>query len=153
MPTSWSAADWRVLGEGRYRGVVRALPADVNSNADAEASGTPWILAGDFNALPPGDRAQRLPRPDLYPESNSPLQPLFDRFFTPVPPDDLAANPSRWGTYLPFGASKPDRTLDYVFHGRAVESMGFDVLTQHEPPSDHLPLLFTYRVPPVNKRR
>jgi hypothetical protein len=40
MPTSWSAADWRALGEGRYRGVVRALPADVNSDADAEASGT-----------------------------------------------------------------------------------------------------------------
>ena len=40
MPSSWSQPDWRELGEGRYRGVVRALPAGVNADADVEASGT-----------------------------------------------------------------------------------------------------------------
>ena len=40
MPSSWSQPDWRELGEGRYRGVLRALPAGVNADADVEASGT-----------------------------------------------------------------------------------------------------------------
>lgn len=39
MP-SWAQADHRALGEGRYRGILRALPVGVNAETDAEATGT-----------------------------------------------------------------------------------------------------------------
>jgi endonuclease/exonuclease/phosphatase family metal-dependent hydrolase len=54
----------------------------------------------------------------------------------------FAAEPERWRTYLPFGASAPDRTLDYAFVGRQVQ-LGEVVVLQETGISDHLPILVT----------
>jgi endonuclease/exonuclease/phosphatase family metal-dependent hydrolase len=101
-----------------------------------------------MNCLPPGDEAVRLPPKDRseYPEAVTPLQPLFDRYASPVPEESWNTEPERWRTYLPFGAIEPDRTLDYVFHGSRVRTSDISVLRDHPLLSDHLPLLFRFRI-------
>lgn len=113
-----------------------------------DEAGHPWLLAGDFNALPPGDRAERLSRDqDQYPEQHSPLTPLFERFATPVEPRQLVADIRRHGTYVPFGAQHPDRTLDYVFYGGGLQVDDLEVLDPKPRPSDHRPIRFTCTIP------
>jgi endonuclease/exonuclease/phosphatase family metal-dependent hydrolase len=105
---------------------------------DAEREGA-WLLAGDLNALPPGDDPRRLPDPQEYPEATSPVARLLERYRSPVAADPCA---ERWRTYLPFGLDAPDRTLDWVFHGSGVQITGFEVLRAYSALSDHLPVRF-----------
>lgn len=109
---------------------------------EAELAGRPWLLGGDFNALPPGDDPSRLPPKDaaLYELERTPIQRLFDRFPSAVSATQYLADPARWRTYLPFGATEPDRAIDYVFHARTVRVQNMQVLPELEP-SDHLPIL------------
>jgi endonuclease/exonuclease/phosphatase family metal-dependent hydrolase len=108
----------------------------------ADRAGHPWILAGDFNALPPGDHASRLGADAKeYPEQASPLEPLFRELRAPLSPAELVAGGARWATYQPWGGT-PDRCLDYVFHSSAVSISNYDVHPAHARWSDHLPLTF-----------
>ena len=102
----------------------------------------PWILAGDFNMLPPGDDPDRLgDEAQMYPPDN-PLEKFLDAGYRAVPdPVDALSDPSSWRTYLPFGATEPDRTLDYVFVSPGVEVRSARVLGEYSDVSDHLPLL------------
>jgi len=104
--------------------------------------GFPWILAGDFNMLPPGDDPSRLgDEAGMYPEEN-PLNDLLDAGYGLVPePSAALADPAAWRTYLPFGAADPDRTLDYLVHSPGVEILSARVLGEYGEVSDHLPLL------------
>jgi len=115
--------------------------------AAAEDSGLPWIATGDFNALPPGDDSGRLGADAAYyAEQSTPIQPLFDQFSSAVPLGELQADPEPWRTYLPPGATRADRTLDYVFHGTRVQPLNLRVLHGAGDLSDHLPLVFTFRL-------
>jgi endonuclease/exonuclease/phosphatase family metal-dependent hydrolase len=99
-----------------------------------------FLLAGDMNALPPGDDARRLGEAAVeYPEATSPVAPLFRRLraFSPAAPDPA------WRSYLPFGATEPDRQIDYVFCGQEVQPGAAQVL-QERSISDHLPILVTF---------
>ena len=103
----------------------------------------PWLLAGDFNALPPGDDPARLPDADLYPSDAWPMQILFDQTQPAVPLAELTADPQPWRTYVDYGATSPDRVLDYVFYGPGVEGRTYLVDTRAIGISDHLPLVAT----------
>ena len=76
----------------------------------------------------------------LYAEHTSPLVPLFERLRSAVPDSAHVAEPARWHTYLPFGASAPDRAIDHLFTSERVEVLDVDVLREHDDLSDHLPL-------------
>ena len=105
--------------------------------------GMPWILAGDFNMLPPGDDPARLgDEASYYAETGSPIQRLFDAGHAAAPDPRLALEaPEEWRTYLPFGASTPDRTLDYLFASSGVEITSARVLQEYRDVYDHIPLL------------
>lgn len=108
----------------------------------ATLAGDAFVLAGDLNALPPGDDATRLGKyAHEYPEPVSPVKRLFDRYAPIVPVPVYAAEPQRWRTYLPFGAALPDRTIDYAFTSRDV-TVGEASVVQALQVSDHLPLVF-----------
>jgi len=102
----------------------------------------PWILAGDFNALPPGDTPARLgAESKLYAAGESPIAPLVRRYRSGVSRADYERQPQRYFTYLPYGADAPDRRIDYVFVSEGVRIHDLRVVRQKRPLSDHLPLL------------
>lgn len=117
---------------------------------DAERAGQPWLLAGDFNALPPGDDPTRLASEDGWGgigDAVTPMQRLYDHLKPALPLETYRADPSRWFTYLPWGASAPDRTIDYVFHGTRLRLNEFAVRQDRLDISDHLPLVAVVELP------
>lgn len=114
--------------------------------AQAEASGSPWILAGDLNALPPGDDPSRLGDDAVWYADDTPVAPLLARYSIAAPVQDLLTDPSL-RTYQPWGGT-PDRTLDYMFYGGGLELVSYRVLQQEGADiSDHLPVLAEFRLP------
>ena len=114
---------------------------------ELDRAGIPWILAGDFNMLPPGDDPARLSADAaLYADTDNPIEALFDIGGGSAVPIE-APFPGRAGTYLPFGATSPDRTLDYVFVSEGVKVLSAGVLDAYDDISDHLPLLVRLRIP------
>jgi endonuclease/exonuclease/phosphatase family metal-dependent hydrolase len=107
----------------------------------------PWILAGDFNALPPGDDPARLPDGEHYAPDSYPIQLLFDHATPAVPLAELQSAPQPWRTYVDYQQSTPDRTIDYVFYGPGVEGRTFVVDTRAAGVSDHLPMVSTIALP------
>lgn len=107
---------------------------------EASATPGPLILAGDLNSLPPGDDPGRLgAAAGLYDDERTPIEPLFDALQAVCPPNG-AVDPERFGTYVPWGSNRPDRSIDYVF-GRQVEPDRVEVLAEGARWSDHLPIL------------
>lgn len=101
--------------------------------------GQPWILAGDFNLLPPGDDKMRLEHErDLYADSDNPVDVLFEAGFQELFADQLAPENR---TYLSFGTSEPDRKIDYVFIGGPIHVLEAEVIRGDALQiSDHLPI-------------
>lgn len=101
----------------------------------------PWLLAGDFNLLPPGDSPSRLStEAELYADERNPIEPLVAAFSEAF--GDLLAASAR--TYQPFGAAGPDRKIDYVFFGGPLEVVAAEVIQSDL--SDHLPLKVTFHL-------
>ena len=102
------------------------------------------ILAGDFNALPPGDDRSRLPEGGKhYADDIKPLE-VLTRDFAEVSGSE-ALSPD-WYTYLPFGAESPDRKIDHIFFGKDIEVLEARVLSEYSDISDHLPIWIKARV-------
>lgn len=110
---------------------------------DERPPGQPWILGADLNTIPPGDDPSRL---DSHSESYRGAQPALEAllathknaFPRPLEPSSR--------TYLPFGASEPDRTIDYLFYGGPLELRGARVAREYSTLSDHLPLVSQFAV-------
>lgn len=106
--------------------------------------GQPWILAGDFNLLPPGfDKEQLQVERDLYADQDNPISALLPTQLEALGDQLDPAN----RTYLPFGATVPDRKIDYIFYGGPLRVEASDVLSQHNDISDHLPIVIRMVVP------
>lgn len=108
----------------------------------------PWILAGDFNMLPPKESPSRLKKEaNLYADANNPIERIFARYRSAIPLEAYRKDPGKYYTYLPFGADKPDRKLDYVFISSSV--VVHDVFVPEQDPvlSDHLPIVLEASVP------
>lgn len=113
------------------------------------ARGFPWILAGDFNMLPPGESAKRLgAEAKYYAGAKSPLHKLTQRHRTAVSAEAYRKDPSAYFTYIKYGAKKPDRRIDYIFVSPNIEVHGIKVVHQPSYSSDHLPLLLTASIKP-----
>ena len=105
--------------------------------------GQPWMLAGDFNLLPPGDTPARLGEDgNLYADAQNPIERLTKQYNVAFP--TLLSEEAR--TYLPFGANEPDRKIDYIFYGGPIEIESATVLREASPISDHLPLEIQFRI-------
>jgi len=110
---------------------------------DQRSPDQPWILGADLNAIPPGDDPSRL---KAHSESYRTAQPALESllkahksvFSRPLDPESR--------TYLPFGASEPDRTIDYIFYGGPLELRGARVAREYSTLSDHLPLVSRFAV-------
>lgn len=129
-------------GDGTMARQVAVLQQWMDERRDA---GQPFVLAGDLNLLPPGDDPSRLGEDvSLYDDESNPMDALVATHSPATPADALLAEAHR--TYLPFGASEPDRKIDWVFTGPQVEVIETRVLREHSDISDHLPILVTLRV-------
>jgi endonuclease/exonuclease/phosphatase family metal-dependent hydrolase len=129
------------FGDGTLAAQVAALDAWMA----ARPPGQPWILAGDMNLLPTGDDKDRLTTErDLYADAASPIDPLLEKYTELMGNDRQLAPENR--TYLPFGATEPDRKIDYVFVGGPIEVLDARVMREHAAISDHLPVLARVRV-------
>lgn len=126
-------------------GTLAAQVAALDTWMAARPPGQPWILAGDMNLLPTGDDKERLTTErDLYADSDSPIDPLLAKY-TELMGNERQLLPEH-RTYLPFGASEPDRKIDYVFVGGPIEVLEARVMREHLEISDHLPVLARLRV-------
>ncbi|TVQ93423.1 MAG: hypothetical protein EA397_04710 [Deltaproteobacteria bacterium] len=109
------------------------------------------LLAGDLNALPPGDDPARFTGQDreLYADVGSPIAALYDSpYLKPsVPPERVARNPRPYYTYVPF-EGEPDRMIDHAFVGGPVQVLSHKVWQDRKDISDHFPILLKLRVGP-----
>ncbi|MEX6504131.1 endonuclease/exonuclease/phosphatase family protein [Pseudomonas zhanjiangensis] len=109
-----------------------------------QAAGTPWLLGGDFNLLPPGQYQQLAPAQRSWYAPDSELRRLAERYpMIPSLEQASGAQQAAWYTHLPndpqvHGA---DRTLDYLFHSPRLTPLDAHV-RRHDTQgiSDHLPL-------------
>jgi endonuclease/exonuclease/phosphatase family metal-dependent hydrolase len=130
------------MGDGTLERQVDVLMQRV---ATQPAEQTRWLLAGDLNALPPEDKADRLgDDARLYAEQISPIEPLFRAFMGSVDLQAHEMNPEPWRTYVPFGASVPDRVLDYAFWGSGIQQATSRVERRAVGLSDHLPVIVEF---------
>lgn len=132
-----------------------ALPA-LTGVATAETA--PVILAGDFNASPPGwgARVQRVgpggrspPRPTEAPPATTVVGALLDAGFR-SPRAEGAPDPGTWTYPNP----RPDRAIDWVLVEPPIEVLEARVLDEPDLSelSDHRPVLSVVRIPgPVDR--
>lgn len=122
-------------------GTLEKQVAELKRWMQSRPEGQPWILAGDFNLLPPGDDKHRLTvEAELYADSSNPVEALLPGLQELFGDDQL--NPL-YRTYLPYGTSEPDRKIDYFFVGGPLRVLEGKVLREHSELSDHLPVLAT----------
>ena len=124
-------------------GTLAKQVAQLKAWIEARPKDQPWILAGDFNLLPTGDDPQRLPKPELYADAKNPISSLIGSYKEAWSGGMLK---SAAYTYLPFGASGPDRKIDYLFYGGPLALVEAKVLSDYKALSDHLPLKARFRV-------
>lgn len=110
-------------------------------------AGTRTVLLGDMNCTPT-EAQLRKSFPD-EPETDMSDDDTIDRLRgiqgmqEVVPPSVYAAAESAWFT---FPAHAPNRRLDYIFHSEKLVLASATVPTMIEPPSDHLPVVASFRV-------
>ncbi len=115
----------------------------------AERSGNAWMIAGDFNLLPPGFDPKKLGKEEAAyypPVKTNPLKTLFKAWRSGVSVADYNKAPDNYNTYVPFGAKKADRWIDHTFVGSKAKIVNYKVLRQHIDISDHLPILIELEI-------
>jgi endonuclease/exonuclease/phosphatase family metal-dependent hydrolase len=122
------------------------LPRQLRTVAErmefAARHGVPFVVAGDFNALPPGDPPARLGADAaLYSDGGWPIQELFERWESAVPAERHRDEPEPWRTWLPHGSDVADRAIDHLFVSDALEVTDARVVRAQTEASDHLPLV------------
>ncbi len=127
-------------GDGTLAGQVAQLKAWMSEEET-------WILAGDYNMLPPGDDDSRLTQEtQLFGDTVNPILEIVPTFATAVPPEEMLE--PEWRTYLPFGTSEPDRKIDYIQHGPELTVVEVEVHREYSHISDHLPIRIVFRLGP-----
>ncbi|UCO98979.1 endonuclease/exonuclease/phosphatase family protein [Metapseudomonas lalkuanensis] len=116
-----------------------------------QSEGLPWVLAGDFNQLPPG-QYERLPTLQRSRYSrDSELRALWSRYpMIPSVEEASGAQQAQWFTHYPNDprVKGPDRTLDYVFHSPSLTRIEARVRQDDTLRiSDHLPLTARFFLP------
>ena len=114
------------------------------------SAGPRWLLAGDFNALPPGVSAKGLTGqaaieyPALLDDHPSPLAPLFEAADSAIPLAELT-DPSRRAEHFStkyYGRPTAEVTLDYCFLAPSAWAVKeARVARDARWPSDHAPIV------------
>lgn len=116
-----------------------------------QAEGTPWVLGGDFNLLPPGQYASLPPSQRSWYSPDSELQSLAERFaMVPALHDANGDEQARWYTHIPNDPAikTADRTLDYLFYSPQLTLLDAHVRQQDTLRiSDHLPVVARFLLP------
>jgi endonuclease/exonuclease/phosphatase family metal-dependent hydrolase len=110
----------------------------------------PWILAGDFNLLPPGQFDKLTESHRSYYNPNTEIKSFYEEFrIVPALENTTGEQPEPWFTY--FGndprLTDPDRTLDYIVysdHLQLEESHVRQIDTKRL--SDHFPVVATFEL-------
>ena len=109
----------------------------LNDWMDERPPEQPWILGADLNAIAPGaDPGHLGAHENSYRNAQPALASLLAAHKSVFDPLDPAQR-----TFLPFGSSQPDRTIDYLFYGGPLELKEARVASEYATLSDHLPLV------------
>ena len=116
-----------------------------------QQDGTPWMLGGDLNLLPPSQFQRLAENQRGWYAADSELLALASRY--PMIPSLSQANgaeQAQWYTHVPNDPAVrgPDRTLDYLFYSQRLTPFSSQV-RQHDTQaiSDHLPLIGRFFLP------
>lgn len=125
------------------------VPRQMAQVRDWLKAGGPRMIGGDFNALPPGDKPERLGRYAIEYSDTSPPLDILGEFTSAIPWDQLLVPENR--TYLPPESVAdthlgPDRVLDYLFCTDTIEVLSAEVLKIPTWISDHLPIRVVCRL-------
>ncbi|HKM58656.1 MAG TPA: endonuclease/exonuclease/phosphatase family protein [Chthoniobacterales bacterium] len=111
----------------------------------------PWLIAGDFNLLPPGQSARLRPENRGKHREPSELGPLYERYHgIPPIPDATGDQMRRCFTFTQKSGTGriPVRTLDYIFTSPTITPCGYLVPEKEMiEVSDHLPLIAEFTLP------
>ena len=127
--------------------------AQVNTLLDkTTAAGSPWMIGGDFNLLPPGDGYARLSADQkIFYQPDSELHVLTDRFHVVPSLEDVnGPDYARWftqGTNSP-APPKLDKTIDFIFYADKLPLV-VDYVRQKDTLqiSDHAPVIAEFKIP------
>lgn len=117
------------------------------------SAGPRWLLAGDFNALPPGVSAVGLTGQAAIeypvPDAPSAVAPLFELGTSVIPLAQLTEPQTRAShfTLKYHGRALPEVTIDYIFAAPGWALDTARVAREVGWPSDHLPLVASLRPP------
>jgi endonuclease/exonuclease/phosphatase family metal-dependent hydrolase len=111
----------------------------------------PWIIGGDFNLLPPGQRVLLTANERGSHTDPSAIISVFERYRgIPTANDATGANMRGFFTFSQ-GAGQgrvPIRTLDYLFPASDVQVLHYEVRQQGvQELSDHFPLIAEFKLP------
>ena len=105
------------------------------------------LLLGDMNCTPPEAKVRRAfedePETDMSMDNTIGLLRAIPGIQEVVPADVYAADERSWFT---FPAHKPNRRLDYIFHGEGLKLLSAEVPQMANPPSDHLPVVARFEL-------
>lgn len=113
--------------------------------------GYPWLLGGDFNLLPPGDKADEYveTKNGVYGDRRE-IKVLFDNY-QPVPTYEEVngKNYKKWYTHFPNNpdVDSPDKTIDYLFLSSKL-GLGDHYVRNKDTLdiSDHLPVIAEVKI-------
>jgi endonuclease/exonuclease/phosphatase family metal-dependent hydrolase len=110
----------------------------------------PWIIGGDFNLLPPGQRVRLTPKERGSHSDPSAITPVFERYHgVPTLSDSIGANMRDYFTFSQNAGEGrvPVRTLDYLFPASGVQVLRYEVRQKGtQELSDHFPLVAEFRL-------
>lgn len=130
---------------------LRQLQAVSRQLDQLEGHGETWLMGGDLELLPLGQRQRLAPDQRQRYAADTDLHLLWDKY--PMIPSNAevgGVDRAQWLTHYPNGQSgdNPDRTVDYLFHSPRVTRQ--EALVRQEDTleiSDHLPVLATFTLP------
>ena len=110
-----------------------------------------WMIAGDFNLLPPGQYENMDATSRSFYQPDSEFIRIYDQFnVIPSIKQANGADAKEWFTYFPNRSevTAPDRTIDYFVYSNNMLVNKAKVLQQNTwHISDHLPMIATIQLP------
>ncbi len=112
---------------------------------------TPWVLAGDFNLLPPNAYPLLAQEQRLNYDQQSAIETLYQQHLAvPSLANTQSEQRKAWFTYAPNSSSSrdPDRTIDYYFYSPNLSVQNaFVEQAQSLTLSDHMPVIASFTLP------